>query len=385
MLQPEIWLEGAKVAGLSRRNEPPTPPFAVPKYQTTDHGRQTTTIAVPQTYAALRQAVQQVLIKGQQSIEQAQVRTYHDTGRIISEHVLLNRDRADHGSQTILRLAADLKIDRSILQRCVQFARSFPNCAPWRNLTWAHFRALIPVEDAKQRKALATEANRNEWSVVRLEERIRTLLPPALDGDDAATISATPPRLLTPKRGTPGVCRVVVDDGAPALSGVERVAADLGFACFRGLSSAEARGLKAGAFVQIGDDGKVRSAPDARSSDLFTYPAGILKVVDGDTLWVKVTIAPGVWVKQKLRLRDLDCPELATAGGKAARQFTAAQLAGVDTVTITTTRPDKYDRYLADVFIPTRGGEDIFLNNALLTAGHAAIKKAWEFSDWGEV
>ena len=51
-------------------------------------------------------------------------------------------------------------------------------------------------------------------------------------------------------------------------------------------------------------------------------------------------------------------------------------------VTINTTRPDKYDRYLADMFFTTASG-DVFLNNALLENGHAVRKDEWEFSDWG--
>ena len=61
-------------------------------------------------------------------------------------------------------------------------------------------------------------------------------------------------------------------------------------------------------------------------------------------------------------------------------------------VIICTTKPDKYDRYLADVFVAgpkaseeelEGSGGDIYLNNALLAAGHAVVKKAWEFGDWG--
>ena len=53
--------------------------------------------------------------------------------------------------------------------------------------------------------------------------------------------------------------------------------------------------------------------------------------------------------------------------------------------TICTTKPDKYDRYLADVFVEAKAGEPVFLNNALLAASHAVVKREWEFTDWGEV
>lgn len=55
-------------------------------------------------------------------------------------------------------------------------------------------------------------------------------------------------------------------------------------------------------------------------------------------------------------------------------------------VTIATFKPDKYDRYLADVFLTTEGSAPDFLNNALLVAGHAVRKDEYSLTDWdGEV
>lgn len=72
----------------------------------------------PATYAELRRGVEATLLTGQREIEQAKVRTYWETGRLIDAHVLQNKDRADYGSKTIQRLADDLKVHRSVLQRC---------------------------------------------------------------------------------------------------------------------------------------------------------------------------------------------------------------------------------------------------------------------------
>ena len=57
------------------------------------------------------------------------------------------------------------------------------------------------------------------------------------------------------------------------------------------------------------------------------------------------------------RLRGLNCPELVTAEGKAAKRCVEGLLPPGTTVTITTTKPDKYDRYLADVFVDRESGE----------------------------
>ncbi|MBI4626107.1 MAG: hypothetical protein HY736_23165 [Verrucomicrobia bacterium] len=45
-------------------------------------------------------------------------------------------------------------------------------------------------------------------------------------------------------------------------------------------------------------------------------------------------------------------------------------------------QPDKYDRYLADVFLELKSGETLFLNNALLENGHAVRMDGDAPRDW---
>ena len=56
---------------------------------------------------------------------------------------------------------------------------------------------------------------------------------------------------------------------------------------------------------------------------------------------------------------------------EAAKRCVEAVVNETEGVTITTSKADKYDRYLADVFLHRRSGEEVFLNNALLENGHA--------------
>ena len=86
---------------------------------------------------------------------------------------------------------------------------------------------------------------------------------------------------------------------------------------------------------------------------------------------------PGV-EPQKVRLRGIDTPELRTREGQEARSFVASALSGNGFVAVTTTKPDKYDRYLADLFyLPGKGkaGDAVkngrFLNGELLKKGYA--------------
>lgn len=327
-------------------------------------------LIAPSSYTGLRRGVEAVVGRGRTEIEKAWINTYHETGRLINEHILAQQERADYGAKVLKRLAADTGISERTLYECRQLHRCFPILRISAKLTRSHYVVACQVNDGKKRAALLRDAIRHEWTVAQLVERVRPLN--ALENPDAPAGPArdvTPPRLLTPKRGTPGVCRIITDgDG---------VAVDLGFACY--LVLAGVRHLP-GDFVRVTTEG-VAAEKEAAKTDLFTYRAVALKVVDGDTLWVKIFLRPDQWVKQKLRLRDLDCPEIATPEGKAAKRFTESLVPAGTPVTVCTTKPDKYDRYLADVFVAAAGGEK-FLNNELLANGHAVVKREWEFKDW---
>jgi endonuclease YncB( thermonuclease family) len=228
------------------------------------------------------------------------------------------------------------------------------------------------VGDDAKRTALMAEAAKRDWTSPQLIDQVRawnaTLTIDSGDGSSSATPTA---KLLKPNRDTPGVYRVAKIDGALVV--------DLGFASYFDLP--DDTEFKPGDLVSVDGAGRVSTVAGATKADLFTYRVELIKVVDGDTLWVKIYLRPRQWIKQKLRLRGLDCPEMKTPEGKAAKRFVEALAAKTTAVVINTTKADKYDRYLADVFLTTDAGE-IFLNNTLLEHGQAVRKDEWEFGDW---
>ncbi len=331
---------------------------------------------VPRTYAELRSGVQETLLTGQQRTEEAKVRTYWETGRLIQEHLLIHKERAKYGGQVVPKLAEDLGISDRVLYHCVQFARTFPILTARSEFTWAHYRALLQIEDKTQRKKIEAEAAKNGWTSRQLEERIRPInLLKANNNEDAVERVPTAKPLVS-KRGTVGVYRVI--------AGEEILSVDLGFTSYLDLTEEQAVGLQGGRLIRLDAKGKFLPAEDAKTSELFTYRAEVIRVVDGDTLWMKIYLRPRHWLKEKLRLRALDCPEMDTPEGKAAKRFVETLVAQAVSVTITTTKPDKYDRYLSDIFLESESGEEIFLNNALLQNGHAIRKESYSLSDWEE-
>lgn len=349
---------------------------------------------IPKTYAQLRDAVKAVVVQGRQAIDRAWLETYHETGRLINEHILLFRDRADYGAKTYEKLAADTGISKRSLQECAQFHRYYPIARHVAPLGWNRCRLLCQVEDQKRRDSLTTQAIKHDWSSGEISERVRSHNAIALASADPAPAAAKSVELLSPRCGVPGLLRVVARPDGLGL--------DLGFKNYAALPATTAAAKwKAGDIVRWDTDG-VRKIPDATPAQLFTYTATVRKIVDGDTLDIAIALAPGFTRDLRLRLRGLDCPELETAAGRAAQAYVETLLAVGDTVTVCTTKPDKYDRYLADVFVgesraespesrdrnssaqlsalgspltadrsPLTAEGPTFLNNALLSSGHA--------------
>jgi endonuclease YncB( thermonuclease family) len=329
--------------------------------------------AIPTTYAALRREVETVILKGREQIERAWVQTYHETGRLIHQHLQSSKARADYGAKVLRRLSADTGISERTLYECRHFFRCFPIPRHGAKLSWAHYRALCQVENETDRAALLHETVQRELTSPQLIERVRALnAAPLEDTDRVPRSSLAPPTLLTPKRGAPGVHRVVARG--------EALAVDLGFKLYLTLDGDS--GCKAGDFATFDARGRPLPAPDATKADLFTYAATLRRIVDGDTLEIEVRLPRGYTHVMKLRLRGLDCPEIDTPEGKAAKRFVEALFATSREITLYTTKPDKYDRYLADVFVPTASDAFTFLNNALLAASHARRKDDWAVADW---
>jgi hypothetical protein len=141
----------------------------------------------PKTYAELRDAVVAVVVEGRAAIDRAWVETYHETGRLIDEHVLKFRDRADFGAKVYDRLAEDTGISARTLRECAQFHRCFPIWRTCAKLGWVQCRLLCQVVDDKQRDKLLAQAVKNQWTAVDLETRVRSINATAIESGEKKT------------------------------------------------------------------------------------------------------------------------------------------------------------------------------------------------------
>lgn len=110
-----------------------------------------------------------------------------------------------------------------------------------------------------------------------------------------------------------------------------------------------------------------------RDLPALSYPANVLRVLDGDTIEAEVAVWPGHVVTTRVRIGGIDAPELRARCARERERALDARAALVDAVSVgdlvlMRVRPDKYyGRVVADLAIGTRD-----VGTDLITAGHAA-------------
>lgn len=336
------------------------------------------------SYTSLREQVRETLLEGQQKIERQKVLTYWHTGKLIKEHLLLNKNRADLGKKVIQRLADDLQIDESNLWKILRFARAFPVLDARPELTWAHYRVLTSVPNQNKRLALAEQAAKNKWTSRELEIKVRNHKWAEYRAlSDGKRLSVLPFVCLGPF-GTYKIIRpkIIHSDSNELL-------VDFGFGHTVELRAFGKKHFAEGSVVRAVQDARGPAAAGKRyplekisasqaaggkpDDLLYTYKAYVEKVLDGDTLKVEFHFGFGKRQREVIRLNHIDCPELSTPEGRAAKRFVAKELAPAEWITVKSvrTRKEKWGRYLGDVFYEKKAGFPIYLNQLLLDKGLA--------------
>lgn len=108
---------------------------------------------------------------------------------------------------------------------------------------------------------------------------------------------------------------------------------------------------------------------------MYTYEAKLLKVVDGDTVDLRIDLGFKVFTEQRFRLLGINAPETHSkdpsekAMGKAAMDYLKSLLAGEGQLKVVTSldKQEKYGRFLAVI---TNGSGEI-VNDEMVKAGHA--------------
>ena len=304
---------------------------------------------------AIREARAASQIRVEAAVDQEKVREAWETGKLIDTHVLQHKERANYDEQVLAKLAEDLETSESELYRMLKFARAYPILAAPPQLTWSHYRELLSIDDPDQRKRIEEEAVKENWGHKRLRREVSRLR----QGKETST------EILKAIPGKAATYRVVKARVGPYEGGL---ALDLGFSNY--FQPDKINKFKEGDIVTL-EKGKPKKMK-AGEEVLFTYNAYVTEIIDGDTFKAVIDLGFKIVTEQKLRLRGLDAPEIESTEGKEAREFVVKAFAKAgNRVLIKTIKSDKYDRYLADVFIPSPSNGYIYLNQKLIDEGLA--------------
>lgn len=102
----------------------------------------------------------------------------------------------------------------------------------------------------------------------------------------------------------------------------------------------------------------------------FTYEATVLRVIDGDTVRVRVDLGLRISTEITVRLLGINAPELNTDAGKQSREY--LRLIEDQQIVLKTHKnpKDKYGRWLGEIFC---NGENI--NSLMVVMGYAVRTK----------
>lgn len=315
----------------------------------------------------------------------AQVEFAWATGRLIIEEEQNGQLRAQYGTGLLDELSKSLVkkfgpgFSATNLKRMRQFYLFNPKRPISDELDWSDHVELLPIKDEHLRRKIERQVvaeNLNSQQLRQLVRKAREDQGEAIREPSPVSFSG-PQELLTPKRGVPYTYRLIKRPQL-GIGKDDALLLDLGFGFFKRLPArTQSRFVENQIIESQWDDAQENysfKTSERTAKDLFTYQAVVERVIDGDTLKVRVDLGFDLEHRETLRLRGIDAPEMSTKAGESAKAFVQSILKEADTITIFTSRSDKYDRYLADVFAQGESGE-VFVNNLLLERGHAGRMK----------
>ncbi|MDD4902851.1 MAG: DUF1016 N-terminal domain-containing protein [Patescibacteria group bacterium] len=290
---------------------------------------------------------------------ETQVRFAWETGRRIVEEEQNGEIRARYGAKLIPELSRSLSdkygpgFSARTLHTMRQFFRSHPIVPAPAQLAWGDYLELMPVRDENLRKRLEQRAIKEGLKTRDLRRLVRKVQTGS-DSNPAPQTALKRPADIELDTFSLSPLRVKLPDN--------QVLVDCGFFVSWPVKKEELAGLK------------ITDKPS------YTYGATIDRVIDGDTLLVLIEVGFGIIVRDRLRLRGVDAPELGTPEGDRAKKFVEKFLPAGSTVVIKTHKcqTDVYGRFVADVFY-REGAPDaeavlagaVYLNQQLLDEGLA--------------
>ncbi|MBN1412936.1 MAG: hypothetical protein JW969_18995 [Spirochaetales bacterium] len=322
-----------------------------------------------QTITGLIRDIKEEIEAGKQAamaaLENVKTTTYWNIGRKLDDYLAACSRPEEYNKTVIPQIAGKLEIGERTLYRSLQFHRQYPGKSDTdTGLEWSHFIILLSVKDTKLREKLEQRVLKERLSTRELEKLVKT----------RGLIEDNTVKKLSVRRGKPRVYKMETmedEDGGGSLSCV-----DLGFRVYIKNPAAGGRNFPHETIVEPEKKNNViilNRLEGDKYGLLYTYPAYITEIIDGDTVWFKIDLGFGVWTRQKIRLRGINAESPDTEEGRKAREFLEKKLGPCRVVVIKTYWRDKFDRFLGDIFYDPRTRDiyelaenGIFLNQEIL-------------------
>ena len=289
----------------------------------------------------------------------AQVRFAWGTGRLIVQEEQNGAMRAAYGKELIPKLSNSLTekygpgFSVNVLWKMRQFFLANPILPMSVELDWSDYIELLPVKDEKTRKRLEQRILKEDLNTVQIRQLVREIRREP-EKDPSALPPLKRPADLRLDTFAVSPLRAKLKDG--------EVLIDCGFFVSWPVVEEELKDL------------------NITGEMSYTYAATIDRVIDGDTLLALVEAGFRIIVRDRLRLRGIDCPETGTPAGDRAKRYVEKLLPAGSTIVVKShkSKTDIHGRFVVDVFY-RKGAADAreiikdgaYLNQDLLDSGHA--------------
>lgn len=335
---------------------------------------------------AIKSALIGGFVAAKKALEYQRLKTYWEVGKEITERVAASNGQMVLGPKLYKKISLDiqkntgLELSRDTISRAVQFNKNYPEFPTDTSLTFTHYRKLQHVKDLGLRARVEKKAITSSMSTASLANEI-TRLKVKQNKVHNGVIER-----LDIRRGEPFVYIV---RSARDINGKKEFIIDCGFK-ISVLVKASGHKIKCDLsksnvnIVRVEKKDNIYNIFTMRSGSdkVYTYSAKVVRVIDGDTIDVRIDVGFGIWLDERLRLNSINTPEVTTDLGKLSKQFLEKYFSKCPNIIIRTSKEGMYGRWLADIFalkdcsdpykIAVQGE---YLNQVLLDEGLASIYK----------
>ena len=342
-----------------------------------------TTTEYKSLITTIKSTLKSGFLAAQRLLEYQRLKTYWEIGRQIQRYAASTGNKVQITEKLYKAICGDIEKGTGVqfapdtLSRMVYFYSEYPKFPEKTPLTFTHYLALLRVPDTKVRHSLEQKAIKGHWSSPRIKleiSKINTILVPVKRTSKTLSVQRGEPYVYSVYRYTDptGEKELYIDCGF-------KISIPINGMVIQSPVTAAFDNIRCVRTIKKDEKYNVYLYKNAVEK-LYTYAATVEKVIDADTIDVRIDVGFGIRLYDRLRFRGINAPEMSTAEGKLAKQFIVDYLTNCPKIIVRTykQREEMYGRWLTDVFVlkdstdPFQiAAEGEFLNQRLLDEGLA--------------